>query len=328
MNRMNERDGKYNGRVLADEAEAMAEYVGKAFRDGLPVHEVEHGLWRWVLKMGRIAPEGFFGLHGDGDEGERVRLEDGRAARRLETLHVRSYQSIFGGFVPERAVHGGREGQEIEYVPSDRNLGLPESKFSYVLQDWDHSLSVAMPYAQVSVVIGKILGFDQSVHSLVRTRDQLAGSVPEFWDAQPVPPANEEGRLPVCTADGKGVPMRRDAAPSGVEAPRADRPTGKGMRPGTKKMALLGAVYTVDPVVRTPQSVVDAMFRESAPTDPPTDRPEPRFKRVRASLERDAADTTEPRVATIFGWMAEEVRTRNPDGDWPLILPMDGQESL
>jgi len=67
MHRMNERDGKYNGRVLADEAEAMAEYVGKAFRDGLPVHEVEQGLWRQVLKMGRISLEGYIEMHGDGE---------------------------------------------------------------------------------------------------------------------------------------------------------------------------------------------------------------------------------------------------------------------
>jgi hypothetical protein len=38
-----------------------------------------------------------------------------------------------------------RKGQKIEHVPLDAKLNLPESKFSYLLQDWDQSLIVEMP---------------------------------------------------------------------------------------------------------------------------------------------------------------------------------------
>jgi len=127
----------------------------------------------------------------------------------------------------------------------------------------------------------------------------------------------------VCTADGKGVPMRGGAkALQGSEPPS----TG-GMRPGTKKMALLGAVYTVDPFVRTPDEVLDALFAE-APAGQPPPRPRPCFKYVRAALERDEADSTEPQVQAIFGWMAEQAAQRNPEGNKPVILLMDGQDSL
>ena len=328
MDRMNESEEKFNGRKLINQAEEMAEYVREACRGGVAAHEVERGLWRRVFEMGRYALGGFFLLHGDGDEGDRVQLEGGHEVKRLRKLHGRDYQSIFGCFALERVVYGSREGQKIEYVPLDRRIGLPESKFSYVLQDWNQALTVEMPYGQASAMLGKILGFEQSTHSLVRTRDRIAESVPEFWEAQPIPPTEEEGRLLVCTADGKGVPMRRATDSSGAETFRVEQPAGKGMRPGSKKMALLGSVYSVDPLVRTPRSVVDALFQESPPTDPPAKRPKPCFKRVRASLERDVANTTKPQVATIFGWMAEEWRTRNPGRDKPLILLMDGQESL
>jgi hypothetical protein len=73
----------------------------------------------------------------------------------------------------------------------------------------------------------------------------------------------------VCTADGKGVPIR-----GGAEAERgAEAPTTGGMRPGSKKMALIGAVYTVDPHVRTPDEVLEALFRESPASDAPLSTP-------------------------------------------------------
>ena len=57
-------------------------------------------------------------------------------------------------------------------------------------------------------------------------------------------------------------------------------------------------------------------------------RPKPCFKRVRAVLERDEADTTEGQTRTIFSWMAQEVAQRNRAGDKRVLLLMDGQESL
>ncbi len=40
-----------------------------------------------------------------------------------------------GSFELSRRVYGTREGQKIEWVPLDQRLQLPESKFSYLLQD-------------------------------------------------------------------------------------------------------------------------------------------------------------------------------------------------
>jgi len=59
---------------------------------------------------------------------------------------------------------------------------------------------------------------------------------------------------------------------------------------------------------------LDALFRESPAREPPPSRPRPCFKSVRAAWQRDDEDSTEPQVQTIFGWMAEQVAQRNPDG--------------
>ena len=73
-----------------------------------------------------------------------------------------------------------------------------------------------------------------------------------------------------------------------------------------------------------------ALFRKpEAVSEPPLSRPEPCFKRVRGALMRDdAAGSTAPQVETIFGWMAQEVAARAMAAQLPLILLMDGQESL
>jgi hypothetical protein len=100
--------------------------VRTAAQDGLPAHELECGLWRQWLQLGAILQAQYFALAGDGDQGERLALTDGRVVKRLPERHVRPYRSIFGEFALERVVYGTREGQRIEAAPPDARLGLPE----------------------------------------------------------------------------------------------------------------------------------------------------------------------------------------------------------
>ena len=79
-------------------------------------HEVERGLWSRLLGLGHALLEAFFAASGDGDEGERLVLEDGREIKRLAT-RPRPYRSLFGTFRLERAVYGQREGQAIDACP-------------------------------------------------------------------------------------------------------------------------------------------------------------------------------------------------------------------
>jgi hypothetical protein len=323
MKSMNDTTSEIKRQALLDEFGEIMGFVQTMFQQGRTAHDVETGLWERLLKLGRSLFGTWLALSGDGDAGDRLVLEDGREVRRLEALHRREIQNVFGLFALERAVYGTREGQKIEAVPLDQRLGLPQGKHSYLLQDWDQHLVAEMPYATVSAALSRILGFTQSVHTLERNQRELTTAVEAFWDDRPIPPSEEEGQLLVCTADGKGVPMRGGAkAPKGVEPASTT-----GVRPGTKKMALVGSVYTVDPFVRTPDEVLEALFRE-APAGPPPSRPRPCFKYVRAALERDDRDCTKPQTRTIFAWMAAQARQRNPDASKQVVLLMDGQESL
>ena len=253
--------------ALSDEFGEILGFVQTMFQQGRTAHAVETGLWERMLKLGHSIFGAWLELSGDGDAGDRMVLEDGREVRRLDALHRREIQNVFGLFPLHRAVYGTREGQKIEAVPLDQRLGRPQGKNSYLLQDWDQHQAVEEPYATVSATLARILGFTQSVHTLERNQREVATAAGEFWEAQPTPPSEKEGELLVCTADGKGVPMRGGAkAPKGIEPPAT-----AGRRPGTKKMALIGAVYTVNPCVRTPDEVLDALFEE-APASLPARR--------------------------------------------------------
>jgi hypothetical protein len=65
----------------------------------------------------------------------------------------------------------------------------------------------------------------------------------------------------VVTADCKGVPLVRKALPP-EEATDTPLPTvanprrGKGEKANKKKMAAVGAVYTIEPFVRTADDVI------------------------------------------------------------------------
>ena len=323
MKSMNDGASEIKSQALLEEFAKILGFVQTAFQQGRTAHEVETGLWERMLQLGRSIFGAWLELFGDGDAGERIVLEDGREVRRLAALHRREIQNVFGLFELMRAVYGTREGQKIEAVPLDERLGLPRGKNSYLLQDWDQHLAVEMPYATVSATLARILGFSQSVHTLERNQREMATAVGDFWAERPTPAAAQEGEILVCTADGKGVAMRGGGqAPTGAEPPATE-----GMRAGTKKMALLGAAYTVDPFVRTPEQVLDALFEASPPEQPPS-RPKPCFKYVRAALQRDDMDSTEPQVQAIFGWLAEQMTQRNPEGNKQVVLLMDGQDSL
>ena len=264
-----------------------------------------------------------------GDVGARCELPDGRTLRRLEGQRARSYQSVFGEFSFQRYVYAEREGKKLELVPLDAHLGLPEGKVSFLLQDFDQALAVENPYGQVKSTIGRILGIDQHVDTLERMNRKMGEAVEPFHGSQQPPPAEEEGAILVETADGKGIPIRRAADASPIQ----DHQRRFGPKPDRKKIATVASVYTVDPVKRTPEDVVQSLFREpngkhqAAERQP--DRPRPRHRRIRACLSfvNGDGDFICGRAA-MFGWMSDEISCRNAGGKKPLVCIMDGEQSL
>jgi hypothetical protein len=298
----------------------IVDLLTTSMADALPVHEVESGLWELLLKTGHQALQAFFDSHGTGNLGDKITLPDGQQAQRLEDVHARRYVSIFGEFVLHRTVYGSREGQALEFVPLDNRLQLPSSVFSYVLQDWDQSLAVEQAFSQVSRTMERMLHLKQSVDSLEGMNRQMAQEVSWFRDLQGSPSAAEEGQIVVVSADQKGIVIRGQGTPTvcGGERPG-------GQRANQKRMATVGAVYTVDSHVRRAEEVVAALFRD--PDYQAKPRPQPCHKRVWASLPQEGAQPKSS-MDMVFDWLWWEFPQRNPHLERPTVCLCDGQEAL
>jgi hypothetical protein len=300
---------------------ALQTLVHQAARDATAVHEVERGLWEHLLRIGRQALQQFFNLLGSGDVGETLSLPDGQVHQRLPELYDRRYVSIFGEFVLRRTAYGSREGQKIGCVPLDNRLQLPESVFSYLLQDWDQSLCTEEAFGQASRTVARMLGLKQSVDSLERMNEQMAEPVQDYRENRTMPQPEEEGELLVLSADGKGIVMRRSAE---AAAPAAHR--SKGEKASQKRMATVGAVYSVDRYVRTAEQVVAALFRDEP--KPVESRPKAQHKHVWASLERQQGEEKCSSLDIIYPWLLNEVAERNRGLAKEMVYLHDGQEAL
>ena len=299
--------------------------VTDAVRDHTPIHQVEGMAMKILLYAGRKAIQLLVDCLGNGDVGQEHQLPDGTTVKRSAEPEPRSYVSIFGKIDIERYVYTRRKGQAIEFAAIDARLALPAGKFSYLLQDWDQSFAVEEPFGHTAKTVQRILGLNQYVDSLEHMNQEMARQTDEFQASLPLPPAEEEGEIFVQTADGKGVPIRRPAdAP-----PIMDHQHRSGPKPDRKKMATLGAVYSIDRLVRTPEEVVESLFRKPGQPRSKTPRPHPCHKQMRAML--DHVDVNGDEIdgrAAVFGWISDQMAARHAGSDKRIVSIMDGEQAL
>jgi len=304
------------------EFNALRDFVQQAARDGQRIDTVEREVFRQLLSLGHTLLSAFVADQGDGDLGPEVTTPEGHTARRLTERHDRRYVSIFGELVISRVVYGTREGQKIERVPLDGRLGLPEGDFSYVLEDWGQRLCLKESFAEAGQSLGMLLGLRLGTRALEQMNRAVAGDAPSFQDSLEPPPACEEGPLMVVTADGKGVPMRR---PEEEDGPRPHHRRTKGEKANKKRMACVGAVYSIDPFVRKAEDIIDEVLRDKKSKQ----RPRPQHKHVWAELTREFEG--EPPVTAkegLFCHLTDELTARNLGHDRPVICLMDGERAL
>jgi len=300
-----------------DQFEQILDFILQARSKARRIDQVESDLWAHMLELGRCLLDGFVAGHGQGDLGPTLEHK-GRLLRRLDQPHVRRYVSVFGELAISRYVYGSRETPKHEVIPLDALLGLPDSDFSYVLQDWEQGFCVGASYSQSRHQIERILRLGPSVLSLEQMNGQMASSAEGFWASEPPPASKTEGPIMVLTADGKGVPMRR-------EGPSEKRVRLKrGEKANRKRQACVGGVYTIEPFARTAEDVAQEWQRKTSVQE----RPRPRNKKLRAELTRPIQGREVNGKDRIFGWFAEQIQWRNPTHDKPIVCLMDGDRAL
>lgn len=297
--------------------QGLGKWLHEAARMGTHADDVERHVWRSLLEMGYQLFGNFLRMQGTGDLGETFELEDGSVVTRLE-LHERRLVTIFGEYKFERYAYGTREGQKIELLPVDQRLNLPESEFSYVLQEWDQLLDIEDAFGRVVQTMRTVLQLKQSVDSLETMNQQMAEASEPFRESLPVPDPALEGEVLVSTIDNKGVPMVRPvpALPAGHRT--------KGGKANKKQHATIGCVYSMNPHVRNPKKLVEILFRERRETKKP---PASQQRRYWAAMTRIEDGQTIRGQDEVIRKVAEEVAKRRRPGQW-LVHLTDGQHSL
>ena len=254
----------------------------------------------------------------DADDPRRDPDEPPQVLPRLEEPRSRPYLSIFGEVTIERVGYGD---DRLDAAPLDARLHLPRRQYSYLLQKWLGAFVIDDAHAEAVRKLQMILGITIPVKASEDLNREQASDVEPFQDRLPVPEPSQEGSLVVVTADCKGVPLIRSALPP-VEEPTPEKTSaphhrrGKGEKANKKRMAAVGAVYTIDPFVRTTDEVIDELQRKKAKKR----RPRPQHKRVRADLLLGKV--------TLFLWLADELCRRNPEGARPVVFLSDGERAL
>jgi hypothetical protein len=303
---------------------SLVAYMEHAAGQQQPIHQVEETVFRRLLVLGRWLLESFLQLSGTGDVGPALTVagdapsDPNQELPRLDRSHKRPYLSIFGEIAIERTCYGH---ERVEAAPLDARLHLPRRQYSYLLQQWLGAFVVDDAHAEAIRKLGTIFGLEIAVKASEDLNREQASDVELFQDRLPVPEAAEEAPFLVVTADCKGVPLvrkalSRDAAAEAPLPAPAHQRRGKGEKANKKRMAAVGAVYTIEPFVRTADDVIEEVMRKEARAR----RPRPQNKRVRAEL-------LVGKVA-LFLWLADEVIRRNPHGSKPAIFLSDGERAL
>ena len=201
------------------------------------------------------------------------------------TYHDRrpvTYVSVFGKLVFRRHAFTA-PGQGV-VCPLDAELSLPERCYSDLLRDWSGFGSADATFSEVSASLQRILGWPLSVQALETIAREDAVDVAAFYErsVESESPVAEAATILVAQADGKGVTVIQ---PTSAEQPAR---RGKGAPPNRMREAMVTALYTIQPYLRTPEAVAAAPAARSGPCPPRSLRPRPVQKELRATLDGKA----------------------------------------
>jgi hypothetical protein len=258
---------------------------------------------------------------GPGDVGPAIEVLEGRKkpARRHgeRRWHERKVLTLFGALVLNRLAYHADEAASVH--PFDEQAALPERKFSYQFQRRTVLGMVQGPYREAVERIREWTGLTVPKRSAEQILQDSSRDFDAFYTGRnrTLPPASETGSILVAGVDCKGVPMRYEEDLRVVSR-------GKDERDNKKRMATVAAVFTQEPRVRTPEEVVESLFRKRAALVPRNDEaprwPGPEHKRVWASLVKTKDE--------VFAEVLREVRQRDPKRKKTLAVLTDGERAL
>ena len=299
--------------------------IPQAAQNGDSFDAVERQVWESILQIGKQSMDLLLNLQGDRDLGETVVSEAGKNLKRSAEKSVTRVRSIFGEHRFEQFTYSPSKNKRIELRPISARICLPEARWSFLLEEFSQLFSVESAFNQAAKNLSTVLGGAFSVDTLEQTSRRMGQQADRFLDELPQPEAGSEAKLLVASADCKGVPLLKKDADKVAAFETAKK------RPGNRRMATVASVYSIDRHFRTPEQIVDALFREEKDESNRPKRPRPKNKNTTAHFPTaEFADDKEVPISGIHegvAWLAGQIDSRRRARQ-VLVVLMDGQESL
>ncbi len=243
-----------------------------------------------------------------------VHNAEGVAYNSVEAGHRRPLTTVVGTVYVERLAY--RHRGELNLCPADGVANLPVERHSHGLRRLAAIESTRGSFDDAADAVRRATGgakvAKRQVEALARA---AAADFGAFYQSGRRPRAGPDEVI-VISADGKGIVMRPDglrpstAAAAAKTKPKIAGRLCRGEKRNRKRMAELGAVYTVTP---TPRSPADVMARSAGGPKP---APKARNKWLTASVVDDAATV----IAAVF----DEACRRDPGHEHPWVALVDG----
>jgi hypothetical protein len=240
-----------------------------------------------------------------------------QASRHAEKRrHQRTLHTVLGEVTVERTGYKAAGAASIH--PLDEQLQLPQRCFSYPLQQRLVRQAVQGPFAEAVADLERDTGVRLSKRSAEQVVAEAAVDFQAFYQQRQATDLEQTGPVVVTGIDCKGVPMiRPEQTLRKVRLKRGDKKH-------KKRLATVATVRTQHRRVRTPEEVVDSLFRTTAKPQQPRARRKParpvEHKRVWADLLRSKDE--------VVAEVAQEVKRVDPQGAKTHVALCDGERAL
>ena len=234
--------------------------------------------------------------------------------RSVEAGHLRRLQTIFGEVCVTRLAYRHR-GEDNLYL-SDATLNLPTEAHSHGLREISAIESARGSFEEARQAISRTTGANLGKRQVEDLAARSAVDFDAFYEGMSRGDADCHDLL-VLSADGKGIVMRPDALRPATAKAAGDATAklktrlSRGEKRNRKRMAEVGAVYDVTPVVRTPADIICAGGNAEA-----TPAPKATGKWLTASVVDSAAVV----ISAIF----DEAQRRDPKRKRTWVALVDG----
>jgi hypothetical protein len=203
-------------------------------------------------------------------------------------------------------------------MPLDAELNLPSTSYSFEVARRVAEEASRGSFLDVVDAIDRNTGAHVANRQAEELTKQSAADFDAFYETRTAIPPQSDVDIIVATIDGKGIVVDpKDLRPATLKAAekgkhKLEKRLSRGEKRNRKRMATVGAVYSVPPRPRTPEEVIQG----SAEQDSPIDTARPFGKRVWASLVKEAAEV----ISDVF----QEAIERDPEHRHPFVVLVDG----